>query len=114
MKRMKPKRMKSTQRMGIKQTMALDLHEIEVMATAKQHCTFCHDEHGVNTCGQLKVMSTHAKSYYLSNKDEKQMIDLKERLRVTMPVVQEVADGLVFNIVEGGLKKSNFIIHEEV
>jgi len=51
MKRMKPKRetaaaassvkkMKSTQMMGIKQTVALNLHEIEVMATAKQHCTF--------------------------------------------------------------------------
>ena len=50
------KKIKSIQRMGIRQTVALDLNEIEVMATAKRHCSFCNNEHGVNTCGKLKLM----------------------------------------------------------
>ena len=57
-------------------------------------------------------MSTHANTYYLSNKDAKQIIDLKEKLRVIMPVMREVADELVFNTVIGRFKNSNFIIHE--
>ena len=39
------------------------------------------------------------------------MIEVKERLRVTMPVMTEVASGLVFNTVESRFENSNFIIH---
>jgi len=98
--------------MGIKQTVALNCNEIEVMATVKRHCSFCNDEHGVNTCGKLQVRSTNSKCYNLSSKDEKQIMELKERLRVTMLIMTEVASGLVFNTVESRFKNSNFIIHE--
>ena len=104
--------MKSIQRMGIRQTVALNLNEIEVMTTAKRHCSFCNNEHGVNTCGKLQLMGTKMRCYNLSTKDEKPMIELKERLRVTMPVMTTAAEGVVFNTVDCRFKNANFIIHE--
>ena len=99
------KQMKSTQRMGIKQTMTLNRNEIEVMATANQHCSFCNDEHGVNTCGKLKMKSTTSKCYNLSSKNSKPMVEVKDRLRVTMPVATELATGLVFGTLDSRFKK---------
>ena len=92
--------MRSTQQMGLKQTVTLYGNEIEVMATAKRHCSFCNDEHGVNTCGKLKMKSTTSKCYNLSSKDSKQMIELKDRLRVTIPIATEIAPGLVFGTLD--------------
>ena len=57
-------------------------------------------------------MGTKMRCYNLSTKDEKPMIELKERLRVTMPVMTDAAAGLVFNTVESRFKNANFIIHE--
>ena len=50
--------------------------------------------------------------YNLSTKDEIPMIELKERLRVTMPVMTDAAAGLVFNTVDSRFKNAHFIIHE--
>jgi hypothetical protein len=58
------------------------------------------------------VKSTTSKCYNLSNKDNKPMIELKDRLRVTMPVMIEVASGLVCGIVNSRFKNANFNIHE--
>jgi len=89
----------------LKQTVSLYGNMIEVMATAKRHCSFCNDEHGVNTCGKLKMKSTTSKRYNLSSKDSKSMVELKDRQRVTMPVATELATGLVFGTLDSRFKK---------
>ena len=40
------------------------------------------------------------------------MVELKDRLRVTMPVATEIASGLVFGTLDSRFKNANFIIHE--
>ena len=70
------KKMRATQQFGFKQTVSLYGNEIEVVGSAKRHCLFCNDEHGVNACGKLMMKSTTSKCYNLSNKDTKPMIEL--------------------------------------
>jgi len=106
------KKMRATQQFGFNQTVSLYGNEIEVVGTAKRHCSFCNGEHGVNTCGKLSMKSTTSKCYTLTSKDNKPMIELKDRLKVTMPVTTEFAAGLVFGVVDSKMKNANFIIHE--
>ena len=40
------------------------------------------------------------------------MVEVKDRLRVTMPVATELATGLVFGTLDSRFKNANFIIHE--
>ena len=62
----KAKKIKTTTRKGVAQTLTVNNIQIDIKPVSKPHCSFCNDAHGYNVCDKLKVMSVQTFCYILT------------------------------------------------
>ena len=74
-----------------------------VNASKPIHCSFCHGNHAVNSnkCEKQAMLKQGAMVYKLSLSDESQGKNLKDRIKMTMPLKQAYVTVNVFSLTNG-------------
>ena len=102
------------QNRGFSQIVLQGNNELTANANKPIHCSFCHENHTVNSkkCEKQAMYKHGAMLYKLSLNDDEVRKSLRTRIKMTMPLKREWVTENVFSRIDKRFYRNNMIIHE--